>query len=72
MWNSQKINSVKNVITKKSTAKAFQVYISVVYDSFILELSISISISTALLLWRERKIQTSSENDNMAVKKISQ
>ena len=72
MWNSQKINSVKNVITKKSTAKAFQVYISVVYDSFILELSISISISTGLLLWRERKIQTSSENDNMAVKKISQ
>ena len=41
---------------KKSTMKVFQVYISIVYNSFILELSISISI--ALLLWRQRKIRT--------------
>ena len=32
---------------------------SIVYDSLILELSISINISTALLAWRQRKIQTS-------------
>ena len=51
MWNSQ-IKSVKNVIIKKSVTKVFQVYISIVYDSFFLELSTSISISTALLLWR--------------------
>ena len=36
-----------------SAAKVFQVCISIVYDSFILELSIN--ISTALLLWRQRK-----------------
>ena len=34
---------------KKSAIKVFKVCISIVYDSFILELSISISISTALL-----------------------
>ena len=41
--------------------KSFQVCIIIVYDSFILGLSISISISTALLLWRYglRKIRTS-------------
>ena len=59
MWNSQEIKSVKNAIIKKSTAKAFQVCISLVHDSFILEFSISISISTALLLGRYRKIRTS-------------
>ena len=54
MWNSHKIKSVK-------ATKVFQVFISIVYDNFILELSISISISNALLLllWRSRKIQTS-------------
>ena len=49
--NSQKIKSVKNLIIKKSATKTFQICIIMVYDSFILELSISISISTALLLW---------------------
>ena len=49
--NSQKIKSVKNFIIKKSATKTFQICISIVYDRFILELSISISISTALLLW---------------------
>ena len=49
--NSQKIKSVKNLVIKKSTTKTFQICIIIVYDSFILELSISISISTALLLW---------------------
>ena len=41
--------------------KHFQVFISIVYDSFILVLCVSISISTALLLWRYglRKIRTS-------------
>ena len=48
----EKIKSVKNVITEKSATKVFQVYTSIVYDSFFLELSISISIGTALLLWR--------------------
>ena len=47
--NSQKIKSVKNFIIKKSATKTFQICIIIVYDSFILELSISISISTALL-----------------------
>ena len=59
MWNSQKIKSVKNII-KKVSYKSFQVCISLVYDSFILEFSISSSISTALLLWMmEGKIRTS-------------
>ena len=49
--NSQEIKSVKNFIIKKSATKTFQVCIIIVYDSFILELSISISISTALSLW---------------------
>ena len=41
--------------------RLFQLYLSIVYDSFILELSISINISTVLLLWRYglRKIRTS-------------
>ena len=47
------------LLQKKSATKVFQVCISIVYDSFILELSISISISTALLLWRQREIRTS-------------
>ena len=40
----------KRYYKKKTATKAFQVCISIVYDSFILELSIS--ISTALLLCR--------------------
>ena len=48
----EKIKSAKNVITEKLATKVFQVYTSIVYDSFFLELTISISISTALLLWR--------------------
>ena len=44
-----------------NATKHFQVFISIVYDSFILVLCVSISISTALLLWRYglRKIRTS-------------
>ena len=42
----------KRYYKKKAAMKAFQVSISIVYNSFILEVSISISISTALLLWR--------------------
>ena len=52
VWNSQKIKSVKNVFKKKSAMKIFQVCIITVYNSFILELSIIISISTAVLLWK--------------------
>ena len=44
--------SVKNVIRKESGTKVFQVCMSIEYDSFILELNIYISISTALLLRR--------------------
>ena len=56
-----KIKSVKNIIIKKSATKLFQVYLSMAYHSFISELSISISISTAMLLWRYglRKIRPS-------------
>ena len=53
----------KNKECKKhyhSATKVFQVCIGIVYNSFILELGISIiSISTALLLWRYCKIWTS-------------
>ena len=58
MRNSKKIKSVKNVIIKQVSYESFS-SISMVYDNFILELSISISISPALLLWRKRKIRTS-------------
>ena len=47
-----KYKECKNFIIKKSATKVFQVCKIKVYDSFILELSISISISTTLLLWR--------------------
>ena len=40
----------KRFIIKTSATKVFQVCLSIAYDSFILELSISISISTAMLL----------------------
>ena len=50
-----KNKSVKNLIIKK----VFQVCISIVYNSFILKLSISIRLSTALLLWSKCKIRTS-------------
>ena len=70
---SHNLKSVKNFIMKTS-AKVFQVCISIVYESFILELSIS--ISTALLLWRwnadDFQNTCSKENDNVAVEKISQ
>ena len=59
VWNSQKTKSVKNIIIEKSATKIFQVWIIIVYDSFILELSISISIGTAVLFWRKHKIRTS-------------
>ena len=53
----------KNKECKKhyhSAMNVFQVCIGIVYNSFILELGISIiSISTALLLWRYCKIWTS-------------
>ena len=67
MWNSHKIKSVK-------ATKVFQVCISIVYDSFILELNISISISTALLFCYcgdNDLLQNTcfKENDNMVVKK---
>ena len=42
-----KIKECKKLI-KKSATKVFQVCIIIVYDGFILELSISISISAAL------------------------
>ena len=42
----------KHYYKKNSPTKVFQVCISIEYDDFILELSISISISTALTLWR--------------------
>ena len=44
MWNSHKIWSVKDVIIKESATNVFQVCMSIVYDSFILEISIYISI----------------------------
>ena len=47
--SSQKIKRVKNVIIKKSATKVFQVCIDIVYDSFILDLRTSISISTGIL-----------------------
>ena len=53
----------KNKECKKhyhSAMNVFQVCIGIVYNSYILEHGISIiSISTALILWRCRKIQTS-------------
>ena len=72
----------KNKECKKhyhSAMNVFQVCIGIVYNSFILELGISIiSISTALLLWRYCKIYTNffqntcfKENDNVTVEKIS-
>ena len=48
----KKCRTVKNKDCKKPYHKKSQICISIVYDSFILELSIGISISTALLLWR--------------------
>ena len=48
MPDSNKIKNGKNVIIKKVSYKVFQFCISIVYNSFILELS----ISTALFLWR--------------------
>ena len=47
--DSRKTKNVKNFLIKKS-ARVFQVRVSIVYNSLILELSVS--ISTALLLWR--------------------
>ena len=44
------MKSIETFIIKKSATKVFQVCTNTVYDSFIWELSIS--ISTALLLWR--------------------
>ena len=41
----------KRYCKKSQLRKFFQVCISIVYDGFNLELSINISISTALLLW---------------------
>ena len=53
----------KNKECKKhyhSPRKVFQICISIVYDSFILQLGINtISTSTALLLWKFCKIRTS-------------
>ena len=50
VWSSHKMKSIETFIIKKSATKVFQVCTNTVYDSFIWELSIS--ISTALLLWR--------------------
>ena len=47
--DSRKTKNVKNFLIKKS-ARVFQVRVSIVYNSLILELSVS--ISTTLLLWR--------------------
>ena len=52
----QSKNKERKKLYHKSAMKVFQVCMIIVYDSFFLELSIS--ISAALLLWRERKIRT--------------
>ena len=57
---SKKIKSVKNVIIKKpATYESFSSMYKYSIGQLFLELSISISISTTLLLWRQRKIRTS-------------
>ena len=50
----KKLKSLKNVVIKKVSCESFSSMYKyrLVYDSFILELSISTGISTALLLWR--------------------
>ena len=48
--DSHEIQSVKNFIIQKSATEVFQLCISILYDTFIVELGISISI--VLLLWR--------------------
>ena len=70
--------SVKNFIIKKSATKVFQVCKSIVYDTFILELSISISTARCTVIVERMKntdfFQNTcfTENDNMVVEKISQ
>ena len=38
----KKIKSIKNFIIKKSAAKVFQVYLSIVYDSFFWNLALAL------------------------------
>ena len=67
-----KNKELKNVIIKKSAMKVFQICISIVYNNFILGLSISISAVILEITQNANFFQNTcfKKNDNMVVEKI--
>ena len=67
-----KNKELKNVIIKKSATKVFQICISIVYNSFILGLSISISAVILEITQNANFFQNTcfKKNDNIVVEKI--